>query len=190
MKRETKKYLSGLAVLAALFVIGSLMQSRESQAVGAFSSPVTVMNTTSGPANTLDAGIASRIPYVSTVSFGCGPGVSECTPLFTAAPSGFRLVIENISGDLRLTPGTTIPPNGALSFISAGGPEWGFSAPIGPTNGNLQVRFSQPVTAYADPVDGQPVVRVDANWANVPQTITLTGYLINCSLTPCPAIQH
>ena len=53
MKRETKKYLSGLAVLAGLFVAGSLMQSRESQVTGAYSTPVTVMNTNANPATTL-----------------------------------------------------------------------------------------------------------------------------------------
>jgi hypothetical protein len=106
-------------------------------------------------------------------------------------PSGFRLVIENISGDFKLASGTTIPPNGALGFSAFGSNQvWGFSAPIGPTNGAVQARFSQPVTAYIDPSDGQPVVRVDGNWASNNQTVTLTGYLINCSLTPCPAIQH
>jgi hypothetical protein len=190
MKRETKKYLSGLAVLAGLFVAGSLMQSRESQVNGAYSTPVTVMNTNANPATTLDADRASRIPYVSTVSFACGPGISECVPTFTAAPAGFRLVIESVSGDFKLTNGTTIPPNGALGFVNAGSPEWGFSAPIGPTNGSTQARFTQLVKAYADPSDGQPVVRVDANWAGGGQTLTLSGYLLNCSLTPCPAIQR
>jgi hypothetical protein len=159
MKRETKTHLSGVAVLAGLFVIGSLMQSRESQANGAYSTPVTVMNTNANPASTLDAVIASRIPYVSTVSFGCGPGV-------------------------------TTPPSGELSFNNGVFPVWGFSGIIGPTHPNTIVRFVQAVKAYADPADGQPLVREDGNWANVPQTVTLTGYLLNCSLTPCPAIQH
>src|SRR5260370_12773885 len=182
--------MSGFEVLAGLCVIGSLMQSRESQAKGAYSTPVTVMNTSANPASTLDAGRASRIPYVSTVSFNCGSGISECVPLFTAAPTGFRLVIENISGEFKLAPGVTIPPAGDLSFNNGIFPVWGFSATVGPTNGSTIARFSQPVKAYADPSDGQPLVRVDANWNNVPQTLTLSGYLINCSLTPCPAIQH
>jgi hypothetical protein len=189
--KELKTYVFGFAALAGLFVSGSLIQSRESQAKGAYSTPVTVMNTNANPGSTLDAGIAGRIPYVSTANFPCGPGVSECTPLFTAAPSGFRLVIENVSGDFKLTTGTTIPPNGEVGFINAGSPAWGFSAPIGPTNGSTQARFSQPIMAYADPSDGQLVVRVDGNWASgTSQTVTLSGYLINCSLTPCPTIQH
>jgi hypothetical protein len=190
MMNNRKNYAWGIAVLTSLFLAGSLTRSPESQAKGAYSTPVTVMNTTANPASTLDAGTSSRIPYVSTQIFTCAAG-GECVPLFTAAPSGFRLVIENVSGDFKLLPGTTIPPNGELGFNNGVFPAWGFSAVVGPTNGpNTFARFSQPVKAYADPVDGQPLVRVDGNWSSFSQTVTLTGYLINCSLTPCPAIQH
>src|SRR5260370_13155560 len=153
--------MSGFEVLAGLCVIGALMQSRESQAKGAYSTPATVMNTSANPASTLDAGRASRIPYVSTVSFNCGSGISECVPLFTAAPTGFRLVIENISGEFKLAPGVTIPPAGDLSFNNGIFPVWGFSAPFGPTNGRTIARFSQPVKAYPPPIDGQPLLTVD-----------------------------
>jgi hypothetical protein len=37
--KKAKKYLCGFAMLAGLFVIGSLMRSPESQAKGAYSSP-------------------------------------------------------------------------------------------------------------------------------------------------------
>ena len=67
-----KNYVWGIALLASLFLAGSLMRSPQSQAKGAYSTPVTVMNTSANPANTLDADKASRIPYVSTVSFACG----------------------------------------------------------------------------------------------------------------------
>jgi hypothetical protein len=185
-----KNYAWGTVLLAGLFLAGSLMRSPESQANSAFSSPVTVMNTTTGPANTLDAGLSSRIPYVSTASVNCGSGINECGFLFTAAPAGFRLVIETISGEFKLSSGVTTPPNGILFFNTASEPEWGFSAPIGPTNGPTFARFSQPITAYADPSDGQPIVDVDATFTSTAQRVTLSGYLINCSLTPCPAIQH
>jgi hypothetical protein len=193
MKSTPKKYLMPLAALAGLFLIGSLVESRESRANGAFSSPVTVMNTNANPAATLDAERSSRVPYVSTVSQNCGggSGVSECSFLFTAAPTGFRLVLEGISGQLKLASGNTIAPNGFLFLQNSfSNPEWGFSAPLGPTNGYTFARFTQPITGYADPSDGPPVVNVDAYFASTASTVTLSGYLQNCSISPCPAIQH
>jgi hypothetical protein len=178
--------ITGGVALAA--VLGIMLTPKAVHAV--VSTLVTVVNTADNPAVTRDADRASRVPYVSTQTFNCGPGVSECVPFFTAVPSGFRLVIENISGEFKLASGTTTPPNGDLSFNNGIFPVWGFTATVGPTNGSTIARFSQPVTAYADPADGQPLVRVDGNWASVPQNVTLTGYLLNCSITPCPAIQH
>src|SRR5580704_3952062 len=86
---KAKTYACWFAALAGLFVIGSLIQSRESQAKGAYSTPVTVMNTTANPGSVLDASRASRVPYQSMVQMNCGNGVFTCEFPFTTAPSGF-----------------------------------------------------------------------------------------------------
>jgi hypothetical protein len=44
--KKTKRYFFGFALAAGLFLMGSLLHSRGSVAKGAYSTPVTVMNTT------------------------------------------------------------------------------------------------------------------------------------------------
>jgi hypothetical protein len=107
MKKRT--YVCGFAALASLFLIGSLMQSRESQAKGAYSTPVTVMNTTSNTVPSLDWERVSRIPYESTAQpqGNCpnGTGIQQCVfSSFTAPPSGFRLAVEKVSGGSHCPP--------------------------------------------------------------------------------------
>src|SRR5947209_7010138 len=106
----TNKYGTGFAALGALFLIGSLMRSPESQAKGAFSSPVTVMNTAANPASITDAERLARTPYqVQGYKATCS-GVTQCQFDFPGAPAGQRLVIQNVSGIVQAINGTTAPP--------------------------------------------------------------------------------
>jgi hypothetical protein len=190
MKRETKKYLCGIAVLAGLFVIGSLMQSRESQANGAYSTPVTVMNTTANPGSVLDASTASRVPYQSVLIKDCGSGVSQCQFIFPAPPTGFRLVVENVSGAANVVSGSA-PPTVALQSIPSLNGIWAFTATVGQTLNFVNSGFNQTVRAYFETASEQPQVGVGANFSSSFQTVvTLSGYLENCAVVGCPAIQH
>src|SRR5689334_4203711 len=101
-----------IGTLLALFLIGSLMQSRESRADGVYSSPVTVMNTTANPAITVGAEQLARLPYEASLSQVCSPGFGNCQFLFTGPGqlSNRRLVIENVSGQIIVAPGTSAPP--------------------------------------------------------------------------------
>src|SRR5260370_36806933 len=69
---KAKRYLCGFAVLAGLFVIGSRVRSPESQAKGAYSSPVTVLHTSSAPANASLVDNPTRIAHPSQ-HFVIGP---------------------------------------------------------------------------------------------------------------------
>jgi hypothetical protein len=190
MKRESKKYLAGVAMLAALFVIGSLMQSRESQANGAYSTPVTVMNTTANPGSVLDADKASRVPYQSVQIKDCGSGVSQCIFLFPAAPSGFRLVVENVSGAVNVVNGST-PPTVLLQSTPVLIGIWAFNATVGQSMNSENSGFNQVVRAYFEGAGEQPHVGVGANFSSSFQSVaTLSGYLENCAIAGCPAIQH
>lgn len=64
--KDVKRYIIGFAGAAGLFLIGSVMRSPGSQAKGAYSTPVQVMNTSIVPAIGVDAEKLARIPYQST----------------------------------------------------------------------------------------------------------------------------
>jgi hypothetical protein len=185
---KPKTYVCWLAALAGLFLIGSLMRSPESLANGAFSSPVTVMNTTANPAGVLDAGKASRVPYQATLSQNCGNGVQQCAFFFTSAPSGFRLVVENVSGAFNIN-GATPPITSLGDFAGSGW--WAFTSAFGQAVGGINCGFNQLVRAYFDSTDGQPTVTVVGNFVGIStQHVTLAGYLENCAIAGCPAVQH
>jgi hypothetical protein len=185
---KAKTYACWFAALAGLFVIGSLIQSRESQAKGAYSSPVTVMNTTANPGSVLDASRASRAPYQSMVQMNCGNGVFTCEFPFTTAPSGFRLVVENVSGGLNIVAGSPAP---VVSLVDgSGNGYWAFIGALGLPTFLVNAGFNQTLRAYFDPTDGQPFVVVAGNFQGTIQRVTLSGYLENCAVVGCPAVQH
>ena len=188
-----KKMIAIGGVLAGLFFAGAWMQSRESQLKGAvYSSPVTVVNTSANPGSMLEAEKASRIPYVSTVSQSCtSGGQSACVFTFTAAPAGYRLMVETLGSTIAATTNAGVVAtleSKANAVISVS------TNVFTPLVGQLgYAGFAQNVNMVFDPPDGQPLVLVNANYTNAapfPEVVTLTGYLQNCSVSPCPAVQH
>lgn len=184
---KIRPYATGFAAVAGLFLAGSLMESRQSQAKGGYSSPVTVFNTSSNPVQGADVEKLARVPYQSnSVSSGCGG--NTCLYSFSAAPAGFRLVAEHLSGKL-LTPGSVtasavgeIDDNSLMATLY-------FGSALGEMSGTFsQATVSQPIKMYVDSSHGAPFVVVASRW-NI-GFFTLTGYLENCSITGCPAIQH
>jgi hypothetical protein len=187
-----KKIVFTTGTLFGLFLIGSIMQSRESRADGVYSTPVTVFNTTANPASTLGAEQVARVPYESTVSQVCSPGPSNCQFVFIGPSAGHRLVIQNVSGVILLAPGTTTQPSLLFGVASnAVGNSWGLPAgPIVPygLGSILQASFNQSVLTYVDP-GGSAEVTVFANHTSN-SAVTLSGYIQDCSIVPCPALQH
>jgi hypothetical protein len=178
--------------LVGLFLIGSIVQTRESRASGVYSTPVTVLNTTANPAITLDAEQAARAPYSSSVNQVCAPGLGTCQFLFSGH-AGHRIVIQNVSGEIAVAPGTTNLPN--IFFGTGnngiGGNFWGFPpGPIVPSGlGSILVNnFNQSVLAYIDQ-GGSAQVSVYTNHTGN-SIVTLTGYIQDCSVVPCPALQN
>ncbi|HKE23140.1 MAG TPA: hypothetical protein VKB88_12315 [Bryobacteraceae bacterium] len=182
-------------VLAGLFLIGSVMRSPHSQASGAtYSTPVSVMNTTSDPGSVLDANLATRVPYQSIANTSDCPATNECTYSFSPVPLGYRLVVEYVGGSLVLpTASNPTGPVGTLSYTPAFGGNAKWSATvmgsIGPgNNGSSYGVFGQQVRAYIDP--GTPTLFVFVGNGSASGTMQLIGYLQNCSVSPCPAAQN
>ena len=197
MKNRTKRFLLPCAGLAGLFLVGSLMQHRGSQARGAYSTPVSVVNTTSAPAINLSADTMTRIPYQSTVISQCtGSQPQNCAfSGFTACPSGYRLVIQNVSGFFNLQSGSTPLAGYMEDFDFAHGIQTftGLNAPIGGTgfNGESFAGLNQNVLSFFDAGQFPFVVIYGAfQGAGFNNGITLSGYLENCSVVGCPPIQR
>lgn len=190
-----KRIVYTAGTLLGLFLIGSIMQSRESRADGVYSSPVTVFNTTANPAITLGAEETGRQPYESSVSQLCAPGLGNCQFNFVGPGLGHRLVIQNVSGQITIAPGTTNAPYVTFNLANnnpnggAIGNYWGIPAgPPVPNFGPLAAGFNQSVLAYVDG-GGSAAVTVYTNHAGS-SVATLSGYLQDCAIVPCPVAQH
>lgn len=177
----------------ALFLAGSLLDSHSGQAKGAYSTPVQVMNTSAAPAIGVDAEKQARIPYQSTYRTTTCINVTNCFFQFTAAPSGYRLVVENISGIFELSNSATAPVTGLIegsSFLNT----FGFTSTNGQIfNGTIMSGINQSTRMVFDPSEGNPVAFVYGDYPSIeglPSFITLSGYLENCSITGCPTIQR
>jgi hypothetical protein len=187
--KKIKTYAASAMALGGLFLIGSLMRSRDSQAKGAYSTPVTVMNTNAQPGSVLDAERATRIPYQSDVTLtNC---FSQCVFQFSTPPAGYRLVVENVSGFLELDPSSAAPAGDLQNLHLPHNNLWGLNAPLGPNAfGVVTSGLNQTVRAIFDPGDLPRVVIFATFLPGSPQYATLSGYLENCALTGCPAVQH
>ncbi len=192
-----KKIVFSFGTLFGLFLVGSIIEWRGSRANGAYSTPVTVMNTTAAPAITLGAELVARTPFESTLTQVCTPGPGNCQFLFLGNMGpGHRTVIENVSGQISLAPGTTSLPSITFDMANnnpnggAIGNHWGIPpGPIVTTQLNaLEVMFNQHVVAYVDG-GGSAGLTIFTNHT-ASSAVTLSGYIEDCSLVPCPAIQH
>jgi len=155
---------------------------------------VGVANTSANPVPTVDTERAARIPYQSAVSNAtCSGNGNACFFYFAAPPSGYRLVAENLSGYFQISPAATVPVVGYLEDITASFNFMAsFTAPLGQLDlgGHIQAAFNQPTRFYFDRTENSLVGVVSANWSNGNNELVLTGYLENCSITGCPAIQR
>jgi hypothetical protein len=187
--KTLKNFVSGIGsfALAAMFV--ALVAPKAVHAVVA--TLVQVVNTTANPVPNLDTERNARIPYQHTAqSSSCS---INCQFNMPAVPAGYRLVAQNASAYVALTLGSANAPIGSLGEVG-GGFLIGLTGALGTNSGSApgSVTFAgvtQTVTAYFDA--GQtPFLTVAASFAaGQMQFATLTGYLENCSITGCPAIQ-
>jgi hypothetical protein len=183
-----------------MFLIGSLMHFRGSEAKGAYATPVQVMNTPAAPAIAASIDEPGRAPYVTSVlelGKNCGAGF-ECDFSFTPVPAGHRLVVQEISGFIQFN----FSPGGWIEvFLSASGAPYGQGQTIvnlttfgNTTFGGTRASFTQPLHAYFDAGD-VPVISVQARNGSFPNDTStevgeLRGYLIDCTAGPCAATVH
>lgn len=160
---------------------------------------VQVTNTTANPVPNLDAERIARVRYESTQqpqgTCPIGNGPQQCSFVFTAPPSGYRLIVENVSGSITLAAGATSPPVAVLSDFENSQNRltvWSYAGILGqPVNGVIQSAFNQPALAIFDAGDNAPAMTVTANWqAGIGQFMTLTGYLENCAVSNCSLKVH
>jgi hypothetical protein len=182
-----------IGVFGALFLAGSIIQSRGSEAKGAYATPVQVMNTSAAPAISADADKMTRIPYQSSYRTTSCTGLTNCFFQFTAAPTGYRLLVEQVSGLFEISNAATAPPTGLIegsNFLNV----FAFTAANGQIfNGTIMSGINIPVKMLFDSSEGSPVAFVYGNYPSItglPSTMTLSGYLENCSITGCPAIRR
>ena len=153
----------------------------------------TGVDSSSTPVQTVDVEKLARIPYQSTYRTTTCVNVTNCFFQFTAAPSGYRLVVENISGIFELSNAATAPVTGLIegsNFLNT----FGFTSSQGQIfNGTIMSGVNQPTRMVFDSSEGNPVAFVYGDYPSIqglPSFITLSGYLEKCSVTGCPTIQR
>jgi hypothetical protein len=164
--------------------------------------PTTVVNPATNPVPTSRVDDPGRTPYASTgTSESSCVGSAFCIFTFTRIPQNYRLVIQHISGNMGFKTNPTVAgvaisagPVGSANTPAA------FFAPIFTSNdsatGAVTIsQFDQPVLLYIDAL-GLPLVSVTGFSATAGATavllsepqVTLSGYLLVCSTSPCAAI--
>lgn len=128
-----------------------------------------------------------RIPYQSTVTTSsCITYL--CTWNFPAVPANHRLVVQHLSGYLVFKAATEPFVAGIQS--SSGNNTIGFLVPATWANATTS-GFDQPILDYFDGGSSfQAFVQGLSNIGNpfATASITVTGYLLDCSAAPCAAI--
>ena len=189
--QSAKRYL----FIAISFIFASLVfvtfAPRVAHAITA--AMVQVVNTSANPVPTTDTEKLARIPYQSTYRTTTCVNVTNCFFEFTAAPAGYRLVVEHISAIFELSNGATAPATGLIegtTFLNT----FGFTSTNGQIfNGTIMSGVNQPAHMVFDSSEGNPVAFVYGDYPSIqglPSFITLSGYLENCSVTGCPTIQR
>jgi hypothetical protein len=152
--------------------------------------PTAVVNPATMPALTSSVDDPGRIPYQATISTSDCAGLAQCQLHTHTVPVGHRLVIQHVSGSLLATNYTGAPfqvlvTNSAssISFFTQGWVSPGFNYGL--------TSFDQPVLYYTDSGD-YVTIYVDVagflgTFANA-ETMTLSGYLLDCTASPCAPI--
>ena len=150
--------------------------------------PTTVLNPATAPALTSSVDDPGRLAYQSSGFGDCSPGPTfGCEISFSAVPAGHRLVVQHVSGGFRDPTGVIVQ----LGSTTSGNVESVFSHFLAISVNSLSA-FDQPVLMYVDAGDYPEV-----NLSNLGSTafsplfeMTLTGYLLDCTASPCAQIHN
>jgi hypothetical protein len=118
-----------------------------------------------------------RIPYMQTVFQNCNPSSALCDTFFPLVPDGMRLVVEHVSANIGLNPGSAL--NGTFLLV-AGGVQ--FSLPGHSMASPNVVGVNEQVLAYYE-AGQQPVYRLALSTPGDSGVVSsvISGYLINLS---------
>jgi hypothetical protein len=187
--RVNKNYW--LAASGALALASAIMLFSAHRIEAQYSTPVKVLNTSAGPAITSVIDDPGRIPYQAQQSTNVSGTQLGVNFTFPAVPPNHRLVVQRIGGFHSLLSGNTATTsitltNKATSLTLS----TQFTPSVAtPSTGNVS-QFDLPTLAYFD-AGQQPATIAFAGDASVfsgTQISILTGYLIDCSASPCSAI--
>jgi hypothetical protein len=150
---------------------------------------VTVVNPSTNPALTSRVDDPGRNAYQSFIAATNCEGLGACLIHFPAVPTGHRLVIEHVTGSLKLSS----QPNFILiSVLNKLFRDLSDFSPAVLGLGNSV--FDQPVLIYLDggdtPTLTLSLIGANAHFANIYQSVTLSGYLLDCTAIPCAPIAH
>jgi hypothetical protein len=168
---------SRTAICCAILALAPL----DAWAVG--STPVTVENSAANPAVTSSVDDPGRAAYQSVQQANCFSGGQFCIAGFSAVPPGHRLVIQHVSGSLVYSsPAANVVSfvensQGAVSVFNVATPQQPF------------IIFDQPVLVYLDAGES-PSAGVETGSVGTLANgqFTLTGYLLDCTITACAPI--
>ncbi len=191
---------NSILLVAAMSVAGVAASSTSSRAP-----EVTVVNTPAAPVpvtvispNPLPVVVMSpvRSPFQQNVSVSIPAGSLSNTVSFSV-PSGFRLVIEYVSGSVRVSDKELVRVNVATSVsgttvnhtIANNVYRRDFEAPTGD---DLIVTYAQSLKLYADPGSTVVVTATRSENGEITPTLfalSLSGYLVECGAGPgCPIV--
>ena len=146
MNPKTKRNVLASAGLAGMFLIGSLTQHPGSQAKGAYSTPVTVMNTTANAAAVRDEDSPGRNAFQTSLNLS----LSGTSGTGLSIPAGKRLVIDYVSA-AGAGPSVGTQPYVIIYTSLSGGPQVPYT--LTPTQSPLatqQFQNSEKVAIYGD----------------------------------------
>lgn len=169
-----------LTASGTLAVAGAIMLFSAHRIEAQYSSPVRVLNTSSGPAITSTIDDPGRIPYQSSQTAICS-GTNVCAFTFPAVPANHRLVVQRVTG---YYPG--ISANAPARLLLTSGTF--ATVRITPSNSFANL-FDIAVLSYFD-AGQQPetIATVESGTYGGTSTSTLIGYMLDCSAAPCAAI--
>ncbi len=174
--RVNKNYW--LAAGGTLAVAGAMIMFSAHRIEAQYSSPVRVMNTSSGPALNSSVDDPGRVAYQSGSFPNASPPTNSVTFNFPPVPANHRLVVQHLSGNLTFsTNGTAVIQSVGTNFFASS--MAGLAA------------FDQPVLMYFEPGLVQVLVSgLNNQTFSGLQTLNMTGYMLDCSAAPCSAIAH
>ena len=180
-----KQAMAVLGTVVVITIIAALVTPKTAHALVA--TMVQVVNTTANPASILDADAATRTPYQVTKAAVCS--AASCNFSFPAAPTGTRLIIENVNA--VFTTSTSVPTT--VIIVNFGqGQLTGYTGSAGAPNsiGSFTSSINSPTHLIFDPFDGSPFLEAGgSNYApGFSSYFTLTGYTINCAVAGCPPV--